>query len=593
MNKISEKNLYIYCNISLIAAALISGLSFVAQKMGMIYTGPFTFNTLRCFIGSICLLPIIFIFNKITPEKSGKYSRKELAKGGIFAGIVLFMAFSINQYCMIYAQAGKAGFITSLYILFVPVIAIFLKHRLKQNVCFAIVLALGGLYLLCAKDAIHFELWDMFLLISAFFFALHITVVSYYSKKVSTLKLSCIQFLVAGLLSLPFMFFFETPVVSAILAGWKPILFMGIIVTGVAYTLQIFGHKATHPVLATLILSSEAVFAVLAGMILLGETLTLKEITGCILMITAIIISQITNKSDNDKNKRRIYMEKLITNQTFDEERALYNLKDTEVSNCTFAGTLDGESVLKEGRNYTVKNCSFSLRYPMWHAQGFSLLSSSMDEKTRAPLWYCTKGQMENSKITGIKCLRECDDVTVNNCNIESAEFGWKCRNLQITNSYIDSMYLLLESKNIEINNLKMKGKYSFQYVENLCISDSDLDTKDAFWHGKNIVVKNSTLKGEYLGWFCENLTLIDCKISGTQPLCYCKNLKLINCTMENSDLSFEYSDVEADIKGHIESVKNPKSGTITADSVGDIIMEDAVIECSAKVQIRESNLCA
>lgn len=277
-------------------------------------------------------------------------------------------------------------------------------------------------------------------------------------------------------------------------------------------------------------------------------------------------------------------MKKQITDETFDKERALYNLRDTEVSNCMFAGPLDGESVLKEGRNYTVKNCSFSLRYPMWHAKGFELIKSFMDEKTRAPLWYCEKGRMANCKIEGVKCLRECTNVEVEGCEILSPEFGWKCSDLKITNSVIDSVYFLLETQNVEINNLKMKGKYSFQYMNNLHVVDSELDTKDAFWHSKNIVVENSVVKGEYLGWFSENLTLINCKIIGTQPLCYCKNLKLIDCVMEDTDLSFEYSDVEANIKGHIVSVKNPKSGKIVADSIGEFIAEDAVMDCNCKI---------
>ncbi|CDC18155.1 putative uncharacterized protein [Clostridium sp. CAG:306] len=138
-----------------------------------------------------------------------------------------------------------------------------------------------------------------------------------------------------------------------------------------------------------------------------------------------------------------------------------------------------------------------------------------------------------------------------------------------------------------------MSGKYSFQYMKNLHISNSNLDTKDAFWHSKNIVVENSIVKGEYLGWFSDNLTLINCKIIGTQPLCYCKNLKLINCTMENTDLAFEYSDVEADIKGSIDSVKNPKSGKITADSIGNIVLEDSVMTCKANILVRQNEMIA
>ena len=284
--------LYIYCNIALIMAAFISGLSFVAQKLGMLYVGPFTFNALRCFIGCISLLPVMFLLS--TRQRCN-------FKGGILAGIVLFIAFSINQYCMIYAEAGKAGFITSLYILFVPVIAIFLKHKLTSNVILSILIAIVGLYLLCAKGIAQFEMWDIFLLISAFFFALHIIIVSYYSKKSDAIKLSTLQFFTAGVLSLPLMIY-EQPTLNLILAGWKPILFIGVVVTGVAYTLQIFGHKATKPVIATLILSSEAVFAVLGGVLILNETLSIKEIVGCLIMLIAIVLSQIPNKGGKIEN---------------------------------------------------------------------------------------------------------------------------------------------------------------------------------------------------------------------------------------------------------------------------------------------------
>lgn len=282
---------------------------------------------------------------------------------------------------------------------------------------------------------------------------------------------------------------------------------------------------------------------------------------------------------------------KQILNQSFDEERSLYNLINAEVLNCTFAGEKDGESVLKECRNVFVQNCSFSLRYPLWHAKKFRLENSSMDELTRAPLWYSDNGVIEACNINGIKCLRECKNISVNKCNIVSPEFGWRCKKLRISNSTIDSMYFLFESKDVEIENLAMSGKYSFQYMKNLHINNSNLETKDAFWHSKNILVENSVVKGEYLGWFSENLTFVNCKIIGTQPLCYCKNLKLINCTMENTDLAFEYSDVDADIRGHIISVKNPKSGTIIADSVGEIISEDAVMECRGKVLLRNQEV--
>jgi len=281
-------------------------------------------------------------------------------------------------------------------------------------------------------------------------------------------------------------------------------------------------------------------------------------------------------------------MEHIIRGKKFDEERALYNVKNTEVVDCTFAGPADGESVLKETRNVLVKNCDFSLRYPLWHARGFKLDNVSMDELTRAAIWYSYDGVIKNTKMNGIKALRECENIKIEDSEAHSPEFGWRTRGLHIKRSEMESEYFLFECKDVTIDELKMKGKYSFQYVENMTITNSYLDTKDAFWHGKNITVKDSVLKGEYLAWFAEDLTLINCKIIGTQPLCYCKNLKLINCTMEDTDLSFEYSEVEADVKGHIISVKNPKSGTITADTIGEVIWDDPVMEVKGKVITRQ-----
>jgi len=296
------------------------------------------------------------------------------------------------------------------------------------------------------------------------------------------------------------------------------------------------------------------------------------------------------NKTQFFKLKEpKIEIEKLIEGQTYDEERALYNLENAEVRKCTFAGPRDGESALKESRNVIVVDCNFSLRYPLWHSKTYILKNSNLDEKTRAPLWYSDNGLIINSKIESVKCLRECQNTVIKDSTIVSPEFGWKCNQVEMDGCNIESEYMLFDSNNVRIKNLKFKGKYSFQYIENLSIEDSYLDTKDAFWHSKNIIVKNSVVKGEYLAWFSENLTLINCKIIGTQPLCYCKNLKLIDCEMEETDLSFEYSEVEATIKGHIDSIKNPKSGTIIVDSVGDIIYADSVMETNGVVKIRKN----
>lgn len=282
---------------------------------------------------------------------------------------------------------------------------------------------------------------------------------------------------------------------------------------------------------------------------------------------------------------------KTICEKIFDEERALYHLTDSCVENCVFAGPRDGESALKEARNIEVRGCSFSLRYPFWHTKGFVLAESKMDELTRAPIWYAEDGVIDSCEINGIKCLRECKAMVIRDSVVKSPEFGWRCSDISIENCRMESEYFLFECRNVSADGLKMKGKYSFQYVENLDIRHSYLDTKDAFWHAKNVTVYDSVLKGEYLGWYSENLTLVRCRIEGTQPLCYCKNLKLIDCTTEGCDLSFEYSDVEAEIIGSIDSVKNPHTGYITADSIGEIVLEDSVMENTCVISERGKQL--
>lgn len=270
-----------------------------------------------------------------------------------------------------------------------------------------------------------------------------------------------------------------------------------------------------------------------------------------------------------------------------DEERALYHLQNAAVEGCTFAGPADGESALKESRDVAVKECVFSLRYPLWHATGFSMDNCRMDETCRAAIWYARAGAIRNSNLGGIKALRECEDIALTGCEIVSPEFGWRSRAISVENCDLTSEYAFFECRDMAIKEFRMKGKYSFQYVKNVTIENAVLDTKDAFWHSENVTVKNSVVKGEYLGWYSRGLTLIGCRIIGTQPLCYCEGLTLEDCTMEDTDLSFEYSDVRATVNGNIVSVKNPKSGRITADSIGEIILGDAVMETACVIEER------
>ena len=275
-----------------------------------------------------------------------------------------------------------------------------------------------------------------------------------------------------------------------------------------------------------------------------------------------------------------------LENQSFSEERALYALSDAFIKNCRFEGKEDGESALKEARNIKVEGCFMDLRYPFWHVTNASINGTQFSENCRAPLWYDKNISISGSSIKGIKALRECDGIVIKDSTASSEEILWKCRNLTIENLEIEnSEYPFFEIEGAKISALKLKGKYSFQYDSNIEIENSQLDTKDAFWHSKNVTVKNSIIKGEYLGWYSENLTLVNCHISGTQPFCYCKNLVLKNCSMEGCDLAFERSTVQAEITGSIDSIKNPLAGKIRADSIGEIIMEEEIVD-KAKTEI-------
>ena len=266
---------------------------------------------------------------------------------------------------------------------------------------------------------------------------------------------------------------------------------------------------------------------------------------------------------------------KLIENKTFDEERALYGSHEIELRNCRFDGLADGESALKESGNILVKDCFFNLRYPFWHDTELTITGSELTPLCRAALWYSEHVKIENTKLHGIKALRECSDIAMSGCDIVSPEFGWSVRGINMTGCTAESEYFMLRSERLHFDNVKLKGKYSFQYITDSVFTNCNFDTKDAFWHAKNVVIKDSIIKGEYLAWYCENVTFENCTIIGTQPLCYCKGLKLIDCRMEKCDLSFEKSDVEANILSSVDSIKNPHSGRIIVPSLGELIMDD------------------
>ena len=276
---------------------------------------------------------------------------------------------------------------------------------------------------------------------------------------------------------------------------------------------------------------------------------------------------------------------KTIKEARFGTERALYAAKDLRLDRCRFEGAEDGESALKESRGILAENCYFDLRYPLWHTHGARLTGCEMTQNCRAALWYDTDVTIGRSVMNGIKAVRECRGVRISETQIDSPEFGWKSRALDLKDVSLTSEYAFLECRDLNADRLRFTGKYSFQYTRGVRISHSELHTKDAFWHAKDVCVTDSEVDGEYLGWYSEGLTFVRCHIKGTQPLCYCKRLRLIDCTMENADLALEYSDVRADVKGDILSVKNVRRGRVEADHIGEVLKTpDAVYPVRAKI---------
>ena len=288
----------------LLLTAAIWGVAFVAQSVGMDYVGPFTFNMIRSVIGGIVLIPCIFLLDKISPKekkelsaKEQKKERKTLLTGGICCGILLAFATNFQQIGIQYTTVGRAGFITACYIIIVPLIGItFFKKKCRFTIWLAVILALVGLYLLCITEEFSIGYGDFLVLVCSFLFSLHILVIDYFSPLVDGVKMSCIQFFVCGIVSGIPALFTETIVWTNVLQAWMPVLYAGVMSCGVAYTLQIVGQKNMNPTVASLILSLESCIAVLAGWIILGESLTSREVKGCILMFAAIVLAQIPEK---------------------------------------------------------------------------------------------------------------------------------------------------------------------------------------------------------------------------------------------------------------------------------------------------------
>ncbi|WP_283128354.1 DUF3737 family protein [Allofournierella massiliensis] len=282
-----------------------------------------------------------------------------------------------------------------------------------------------------------------------------------------------------------------------------------------------------------------------------------------------------------------------IRGQRFDQERALYGKQDLCVMDCAFQGPADGESAFKEGRNIRVENSFFDLRYPFWHDRNLTITGCELTENCRAALWYSSSITIRQSRLHGIKALRECADVTMEDCDIVSPEFGWSVDGITMNRCTAQSEYFMMRSRALHFTEVTFQGKYSFQYIEDAVFDNCRFDTKDAFWHAKNVVVKNSVVKGEYLAWYCENVTFENCHIIGTQPLCYCKGLRLINCRMDEADLAFEKSEVQAELTAPLISIKNPYQGRIQVPQVGEIVRDDPAAKAEICIQSPAGSHCA
>ena len=290
----------------LLLTAIIWGFAFVAQSVGMDYVGPFTFNCIRFFIGALVLIPCIAVLDRLNAKENEKKDAKSKKTGkmewigGICCGIALAVASCLQQIGIMHTTVGKAGFITACYILLVPVFGLFFHKKCGILVWIGVILAVAGLYFLCINEDLTIGKGDIYVFLCAIVFAIHILVIDHFSPKADGVRMSCIQFLVSGIICLVPTVLLEQPHLAQLLAAWQPILYAGVLSCGVAYTLQIIGQKGMNPTVASLILSLESVISVLAGIMILRQMPTVREIIGCILMFTAILLAQMPSPGKKD-----------------------------------------------------------------------------------------------------------------------------------------------------------------------------------------------------------------------------------------------------------------------------------------------------
>ena len=273
----------------------------------------------------------------------------------------------------------------------------------------------------------------------------------------------------------------------------------------------------------------------------------------------------------------------LIKNKTFEGERSLFSSSDLIIEECIFQ---NGESPLKESENIDITNTTFKWKYPLWYCNSIKVKNSFLDVTARSGIWYTSNIVINDSIIDAPKTFRRSEEIILNNVKINNAlETLWNCSKIILNDVYVNGDYFGFGSTDIECNNLTIEGNYCFDGGKNIVIKNSKLISKDAFWNCENVVVMDSIIVGEYLGWNSKNVVFINCEIESSQGLCYMEDVKLISCTLKNTDLAFEYSSVEATIRGTVDSIKNPTSGTIEVEEVKEIILDEKHIDLN-KVNI-------
>lgn len=278
----------------LITAAAVWGFAFVAQRMGMEHVGPFTFNAIRFLLGALSLTPLMwFLQHRKSKKATSTESSKGIVKWGVIAGIALFAGSSFQQVGLITTTAGNAGFITGLYVIFVPLLGLFVRQKTQPIVWIAALMAVVGMYFLTVEEGFAINIGDLLVLVSALFFAIHVLIIGHLTQLYDAIKLSIVQFLACGFLSLVVALAIETITLDGIFSAAIPILYGGLISVGAGYTLQVFGQKHSKPAPAAIILSTEAVFAVIGGVLILHETMDVKSLFGCSLMFAGMVLAQI------------------------------------------------------------------------------------------------------------------------------------------------------------------------------------------------------------------------------------------------------------------------------------------------------------